>query len=36
MKARPEREIRETPEDSTESEDSGGLLLLALLSHAKS
>lgn len=36
MKARPEREIKETIEDSTESEDSGGLLLLALLSHAKS
>lgn len=36
MKARPEREIRETLEDSTESEDSGGLFLLALLSHAKS
>lgn len=33
MKARPEREIKE---GSTESEDSGGLLLLTLLSHAKS
>lgn len=36
MKARPKCEIRETLEDSTESEDSGGLLLLALLSNAKS
>lgn len=36
MKARPKCEIRETLEDSTDSEDSGSLLLLALLSHAKS
>lgn len=36
MKARPKCAIRETLEDSIESEDSGSLLLLALLSHTKS
>ena len=36
MKARPKCAIRETLEDSIESEDSGSLLLLAVLSHTKS